>query len=235
MGRTAGILLTGILVVSGTAAAFAAVGDRGDKAGAKGPRERGQNTYLMRLDRDNDKAVTLDEYLKRRTETFTRQDKNQDGVLEESELALGGPGRRVQNAEQRLQTLMQRLDQDGDGKLTRAEFERDPVVAGGKADRAGKPASLRAIERQKQLFAFYDRNADGVLETAEYEAARDEERAYRKRRALHILDRNDDGKVTLEEYTADARSRFLRLDLDRDGRITALDLPPIERQRWSQR
>jgi Ca2+-binding EF-hand superfamily protein len=85
------------------------------------------------------------------------------------------------------------------------------------------------------MFSFYDRNGDGVVEKAEFEAGRAEETEFRKRRRMHALDRDGDGKVTLEEYTADARFRFMRLDIDRDGRVTAADLPPIERQRWSQR
>jgi Ca2+-binding EF-hand superfamily protein len=91
------------------------------------------------------------------------------------------------------------------------------------------------MERRQLMFSFYDRNGDGVVERAEYETGRAEEADFAKRRRMHALDRNGDGSVSLEEYTADARFRFQRLDLDRDGRITAPDLPPVERQKWTQR
>jgi Ca2+-binding EF-hand superfamily protein len=262
MGKALGIIAFSAILGISAAAAMAAVGDRDVKPGAKVPRERGAGLGLKRFDADNDLTVTVDEFLKRRTEAFTKRDKNGDGSLDGDELGQAPLGQRERRQEQRLQRAMKRLDDDGDGKLTRAEFERDPAVAGGRDARAEaggrdaraeaggrderavaagrdertpRPASRRTVERQKLLFAFYDRNADGVLEQAEYEAGRAEEIEFNRRRTMHALDRNADGKVTLEEYTADARFRFLRLDLDRDGRITAADLPPVERQRWSQR
>lgn len=232
MGRTAGIVMTGLLIAAGAAGAMAAVGDGPGRAGGKGMREGGAGFGLKRLDGDNDLAVTIEEFLKRRTEAFAKRDKNADGSLDAAELSEAPQGRRLARQERRMETLLKRLDEGKDGKLTRAEFERDPRLAAGGAR---KPASARVIERQKRLFAFYDRNADGTLETSEYEAGRAEEQDFNRRRTMHALDRSGDGKVTLEEYTADARFRFLRLDLDRDGRITAADLPPIERQRWTSR
>jgi Ca2+-binding EF-hand superfamily protein len=232
MGRTAGILLTGLLAVSGAAGALAAVGDQDGKAAAKSAApERGAGG-LKRFDADRDQAVTVDEFLKRRVEAFTKRDKNGDGTLDALELGAAPLGFRQQRQERRLERLLVSLDTNADNKLTKQEFEAQPSGQSEGGDRRG---TQRSVERQKLLFSFYDRNGDGVVEKAEYEAGRNEEIAYAKRKRLHALDRDGDGKVTLEEYTADARFRFLRLDLDRDGRITAADLPPLERQRWSQR
>jgi hypothetical protein len=102
--------------------------------------------------------------------------------------------------------LLVSLDTNADNKLTKQEFEAQPAdqAEGGK-----RRGPQRSAERQKLLFSFYDRNGDGAVEKAEYEAGRNEELAYAKRKRLHAL--------------------------DRDGRITAADLPPLERQRWSQR
>ena len=230
MSRTAGILLTGLVVVSGAAGAVAAVADQEASAKAA-PSERGA-VGLKRFDTDRDQAVTVDEFLKRRVEAFTKRDKNGDGTLDALELGAAPLGFRQQRQERRLERLLVSLDTNADNKLTRQEFEAQPVGQAGGGNRRG---TQRSAERQKLLFSFYDRNSDGVVEKAEYEAGRNEEIAYAKRKRLHALDRDGDGKVTLEEYTADARFRFLRLDLDRDGRITAADLPPVERQRWSQR
>lgn len=228
MGRAAGIVLTGVMAVMGAAGAVAAVGEGEGTAAAKAPPQRGA-MGLKRLDADRDQAVTLDEFLKRRVEAFSKRDKNGDGALDAAELGQAPLGFRQQRQERRADRLLVRLDANADGKLTKAEFESE--AAPRENGRRGGPSA----ERRLLLFSFYDRNGDGVVETAEYEAGRAEEVEFAKRRRMHALDRNGDGKVMLEEYTADARFRFLRLDLDRDGRITAVDLPPVERQRWSQR
>jgi Ca2+-binding EF-hand superfamily protein len=232
MGRTAGVLLTGLLAVTGAAAAVAAVGDQDGKAGVKAAATERGAAGLKRFDTDRDQAVTVDEFLKRRVEAFTKRDKNGDGILDALELGAAPLGFRQQRQERRLERLLVSLDTNADNKLTKQEFEAPPA---GQAEGGNRRSTQRSAERQKLLFSFYDRNGDGVVEKAEYESGRSEEIAYAKRKRLHALDRDGDGKVTLEEYTADARFRFLRLDLDRDGRITAADLPPIERQRWSQR
>jgi Ca2+-binding EF-hand superfamily protein len=227
MGKAAGVLIAGILAASGVAGALAAVGDGDGKPGAKAQQMRGP-AGLKRLDANQDQAVTVDEFLKRRVEGFSKRDKNGDGTLDAAELGQAPLGFRQQRRERRVERLLVRLDTNADGKLTKQEFEAEPVRAEGRG-------AARAAERRQLLFAFFDRNGDGTVEAAEFEAGRAEEAEFKKRRRMHALDRDGDGKVTLEEYTADARFRFMRLDLDRDGRITATDLPPVERQRWSQR
>lgn len=228
MGQVTRYILAGVVLVAGAAGAWAAANDKGEGRGERS-RVRGEGSYLKRLDADNDLAVTMEEYLKRRTARFQRADGNGDGALDEAELlkgALRGGGR--------MGRMMKRLDQDADGRLTRAELERDGV-APAKADGAARFAAVRSPERRLRLFTSYDRNADGVVDKTEYESLSSEEQDYRRRKALHVLDRNGDGKVTIEEFTADARSRFERLDLDRDGRITAADLPPAIRPQWTAR
>ncbi len=234
MGKAAGVLLTGLLAVAGAAGAMAAVGDEDGKAGAKTAAPQRGTGGLKRFDADRDQAVTVDEFLKRRVEAFTRRDRNGDGTLDALELGEAPLGLRQKRQERRLERLLVRLDTNADSKLTKQEFENPPA---GKSEGEGgdRRGNQRSVDRQRLLFSFYDRNADGVVEKAEYEAGRAEELAFAKRKRLHALDRDGDGKVTLEEYTADARFRFLRLDLDRDGRITAADLPPLERQSWTQR
>ena len=227
MGRTAAIFVVGLLAAGGAASAWAAVGDEAGKPGVKAQQPRGP-AGLKRLDANNDQAVTVEEFLKRRVDGFTKRDKNGDGTLDAAELGQAQPGFREQRQARREERLLVRLDANSDGKLTRQEFDAEPVRGEGRR-------AARAAERRQLMFQYFDRNGDGTVDKSEFDAGRAEEAAFKQRRRMHALDRDGDGTVTMEEFTADARFRCLRLDLDRDGRITAADLPPVERQRWSQR
>lgn len=233
MGKAVGLALAAGFAVWGAAGAMAVVGDeQGAASGKPAPPREAQG--LKRYDGDRDRAITVDEFLKRRVAAFSKRDKNGDGTLDAQELGEAPLGFRQERQERRMERLLVELDTNSDGKVSKIEFEtmrpESERPASGRGSRSGRTA-----ERRQLLFTFYDRNGDEVIEKAEYAAGRGEEIEFAKRRRLHALDRDGDGKVTLEEYTADARFRFVRLDLDRDGRITAADLPPIERQRWSSR
>ncbi len=235
---TRSILAAGLLVLAGSAVAFAAASDR-----AAGRGESGQR--LKRLDVDSDQAVTLDEFLKRRSARFAKLDGNANGSLEPAELATSAKER----GQKRQDRLMKRLDQNADGRITKEELDQAPARLAAKVDggatasgdgedkRKGRRGGLGRMspERMTQMFAAMDRNSDGTVETAEFEAARTEQAEYQKRRAMHLNDKNRDGKVTLDEFTADDRTRFSRLDLDGDGKITAPDLPPQARGAWTKR
>jgi Ca2+-binding EF-hand superfamily protein len=239
MGKAVGLALAAGFAVWGAAGAMAVVGDeQGAASGKPAPPREAQG--LKRYDGDRDRAITVDEFLKRRVDAFSKRDKNGDGTLDAQELGEAPLGFRQQRQERRMERLLVELDANSDGKVSKIEFETERSQSerpgsGQQVSRGRGSRSGRTAERRQLLFSFYDRNGDGVIEKAEYEAGRGEEIEFAKRRRLHALDRDGDGKVTLEEYTADARFRFVRLDLDRDGRITAADLPPIERQRWSSR
>lgn len=98
----------------------------------------------------------------------------------------------------------QLLDANGDGKVTRAEFNA------GFADR---------------MFAIYNRGRDGVITKAEWDAV---ERANENRAesAFAALDANHDGKLTRAELSrGPQRNRivnalFDRIDTNHDGVIT---------------
>ncbi|MDX2308445.1 MAG: EF-hand domain-containing protein [Hyphomicrobium sp.] len=212
----------------------------GDEAGAPAT-ERGKvranerASGLARLDADGDRSVTLEEFMKRRIARFQRLDKSGDGALDAAELAAGRAG----NAARRDERRMNRLDRDADGYVTRVEYDAGPSKSEDTAKDNGGLERYRfrreaGPERRAAMFQHLDRNGDGKLERVEYDAVRKEDADYQSRRAMHIFDRDRDGKVTLEEFTSDQRARFTRLDLDGDGRITAPDLPPIQRANWMQ-
>ena len=119
-------------------------------------------------------------------------------------------------------------DSNGDGKVSRAEYDED-----------------RAAQ-----FARSDRNHDGLLDRSEYAAeyraridARVAELDKREDRQAHVrfgvLDTDKDGKMTFAEYQASGKRQFDTADRNRDGVVDAADaklpLPSRERPAASAR
>lgn len=98
-----------------------------------------------RLDADKDGAVTLAEAITVVDKRFDAIDANHDGVVDKAEIEAW-VGRAHPKA---VDHFLAVHDLDGDGKVTKAEFE--------------KPA--------KKLFALFDRNDDGRVTRAEAEQA----------------------------------------------------------------
>jgi len=85
--------------------------------------------------------------------------------------------------------LIQKFDQNGDGKLDDAE--RAQMKAAFEARRA---------ERHKEALARYDLDKDGKLDATERKAMRDDKLAGR----FKAMDKDGDGKLTLDEFKAGA-------------------------------
>jgi hypothetical protein len=86
--------------------------------------------------------------------------------------------------------LIQKFDANGDGKLDDAE----------RAQMKAAFAARRA-EREHKALATYDLDKDGKLDDAERQAMRDDKLAAR----FKGMDRDGDGKLTLDEFKAGAR------------------------------
>lgn len=232
-----------------TGALAAGKPDRPEQAGGRFER-------LKSLDADKDGNISSAEFLKEQQERFARRDANGDGRITAEELVNGRRGRAA-SPDDRADRYIKRFDADGDGKVTSAEVESgqrewvqkrdkdgDGRLSSGEAPRffsrrAGAQRAAEtveaAIERGLRRFKALDANGDGSIEKPEMITAETERRAYRMRRAMHRLDADRDGKVTIEEFVAQAKDRFTTLDLDSDGRITAADLPPQQRAAWNAR
>lgn len=86
--------------------------------------------------------------------------------------------------------LIQKFDANGDGKLDDAE--RAQMKAAWQAKRA---------EHEKEALAKYDANKNGTLDPAERQAMHDDRLAQR----FQAMDKNGDGKLTLDEFKAGAK------------------------------
>lgn len=137
-------------------------------------RERGQ--LFERLDTNGDGIADADELLSARREAFRRADKDGDGFVAGNELdALadvrgnsmrtrrGGLGsglgrRRMPDVDERVR----RLDVDGDGRISEAEF----------------------LEANNPLLERFDANGDGAISREEVERAQQRVRGYARQRGV---------------------------------------------------
>jgi len=106
--------------------------------------------------------------------------------------------------------MFNRFDADGDGTVTRAEFD------------AGHTDMLKAA----------DKDGDGAVSLDEFNAFADDmrnemraqHRAQRQAWVFSKLDANDDGTVTADEIAPHAEDRFEAFDRNDDGAVSAEEL-----------
>lgn len=266
------LVIAGVLVAAGTAAALAAphfrghhrMGfDRGERWGGPRLAER-----LKEMDTNKDGTITLDEFLARPDGRFARMDKNGDGFIDASDIAAMAKER----VDYRIKRFLKDFDTNRDGKVTKEEFsarakerfamrdlDSDGIIGpedlppgvrehamrrkearekeGAKegTKEAGKERGWFSLERlmgrSDKRFARLDKNGDGVIDAADFEAASAERLAYDTKRMMKRFDTDGDGKISKAEFERFAKERFARLDLDDDGKITEMDLPPGMRGR----
>ena len=160
---------------------------------------------------DEAPALTRAQVEQRSAEAFARMDANGDGVLDRTD------------RDARRQERFARRDANGDGALSPAD--RDA--------------------RRKAAFERLDADKSGALSLAEFSARaeqRDERRADRRgpgRRSAARLgrhaDTNRDGTVTQAEFASAALARFDRVDVDKDGTISAGERPARRQMRRERR
>ena len=131
---------TAVVVLTATALAGTAVlaksGDRGGRMS------------FEQFDTNNDGQITQDEIAAMRSERFAKADTDGDGFITLDELTAQS----VKRAEERAAGMMEKLDTDGDGKLSEEDMAQ--------SSRAGR------------MFERLDQDNDGVITKAEFDEAR---------------------------------------------------------------
>lgn len=165
------------------------------------------------IDLNRDGVITLEEAAQARAAAFVRLDANRDGWLSREEMASerrmqgGGPDRPQRRSGR------PNPDANGDGTVTRAEWDAAIATRGAEASR-----------RAGEMFARLDTNNDGQLGQAELQAQRANRAEHRgrrqERRERPRMDTNNDGQISRAEWLAVPDRMHERADANRDGRVT---------------
>lgn len=119
----------------------------------------------------------------------------------------GGPGGHG------MMFMMEQVDADGDGKVTRAEVE----------------------SWRKQKLAAFDKDGDGNLSLAEFKPLFAEMMSQPAVRAFQRLDRDGDGKITEAEQMQPMDRMFAKMDRNDDDALEAGEMHRERRGRHGER
>lgn len=202
----------------------------------------------MKLDANGDGAIDRSEAAKlpRLAQRFDVLDKDGDGELgaDERPQRGDGHGRRHGRHGGSMHDGMQRLDQDGDGRISRAEFDagkaaRDARMAKFAAKR-GETAKADGKPRHGFDFDAADADNDGYVVRGEVRAWHERMRpqreaafAQRVAEKFAAADINEDGKLSrleVGEKLPRLERSFAWMDEDRDGFLDRGELEPQRRR-----
>ena len=207
---------------------------RAQKAGGPPP----PATVIRNMDKNGDQRVSRNEF-RGPAQKFSKIDANQDGFLDLAEFQAarkrgaarpnapgganapngppGGPGK---GGAPNAKKIVQKMDQNGDGKLSKTEFRGPP-----------------------QKFRMMDQNKDGFVTGQELAAGISKGRAgggggpgkgngggQKKSLSLGqkfaMMDANGDGDIARSEWRG-PKDRFKRLDRDRDGVLSSDEIKKV--------
>jgi Ca2+-binding EF-hand superfamily protein len=193
-----------LLTFAATALATAAFAD-----GASGGHGGGPGGFLKSADLNKDGVIDQTEFQTTRDKWFADLDANKDGFVTADELKAFGDKMHAEWAKKHgdhaadkpegkhgdfSQHILERVDTDKDGKISKAEFDAEG----------------------SKLFAKLDENGDGKI------AQNELPQRHWARFGGEMFDRMDvdhDGKVTKAEFQAAGEKMFQRMDKNSDGII----------------
>jgi Ca2+-binding EF-hand superfamily protein len=172
---------------------------------------------LGQFDKNKDGKVTFDEYQSVMLARFDAMDKQHKGSITDA----GGSTVTRADFASKLTAMFKQIDVGGHGYFTKAELQAAEIKI-----RQQRIAAARA--RMEAEFNRLDTDHDGTLSKAEFMASAPQPPKTPPNGAdlMARLDKNHDGKITLDEYRAPVLERFDGLDTNHDG-----VLEPAEIQR----
>ncbi|HWK55526.1 MAG TPA: EF-hand domain-containing protein [Hyphomicrobiales bacterium] len=195
---------------------------------------RQTDTRFRSLDTDEDGWISHEEFMATGEVSWQRYDVSGDGVIgtEEQDPQAGDVTRAdgERNYDQALLDARRMLylpsthskrgtielyDADGDGAVTRAEFDAGREDTFARTDSNGDGR----LDAQEYTFEFEDRLDAALAATRKGQV----DQTYRRFKAL---DRDDDGRVTFAEYQYSGHRSFARHDTDADGVVTFAEPDP---------
>lgn len=192
------------------------------------------------LDKNENNRIDPSEYEGSGSWTFKYFDTNKDGVISEADPA---PKRRSKKQDKKLTAAEK--EQAQIKKLPRAKrilkmptthtFEGLLTKYDANGDKTITPQEIAVV--RKQIWDLADENNDGWISEQEYlyefEDRMDAQIAKTRKSAVKqtyvrfgILDKNKDGKMTLEEYQASGHRSFNRFDTDNNQVVTLGEAMP---------
>lgn len=119
-----------------------------------------------------------------------------------------------ENYIQQMNSEFRMRDQDGDGKISRAELERFER----------NDALTKARGNNQALFAQLDQDRNGVLTPGEFASLTQDPGFVDVSRLMQRFDSNRDQIVTLVEFRIATLANFDQLDADKDGVVTDAEM-----------
>ena len=180
------------------------------------------------------RPITKAEMLARADARFDRMDTNKDGQLDANGRKAGADAARAAMAERKGgemsdfmpgagrrggivgEGMLQRVDTNGDGLISKAENRAAAEARFARMDANGD-GTIGADERGK---GKWKRGGGRRGEGATHDAGR----SGMKHGAIKA-DANGDGVITRAEFDAHSAARFAAMDINKDGKIDASELP----------
>lgn len=170
------------------------------REGDRGGRGMGGGGFVQRMDADGDGTISRDEY-KGPPEAFEKLDADADGSLTMEE------ARKMMRVMQELawekvdrDEMFSAIDQDGDGVVTKDEFKAAPL-----GEIVGRP-----MMQARSAFGMGGRGGEG--------------QTGRQGGFLQRLDKDGDGKISLEEVPEERKQMFQHMDQNADGFIDEAEI-----------
>lgn len=188
------------------------------------------DTRFRALDKDDDTFISRAEYDASGAKAFDHLDPDRDARIHEREAKTQVAARPVNRSVIRMPTthdlagFIEIHDTDGDGEVTRAQFDAQRAAA----------------------FTATDVNRDGKLDQSEYskEFVARLERQIELRRHDQLkqggvrfksIDEDKNGSISRDEYVAMSARMFERADTNKDGVVSQDDPAPPKREREQER